>query len=297
MDTGHTRHTTSRVLIPWDGAISLDLVLGVAREVGGHDATMLLLPVSSKAEPSKLMDVTRPEPSVVHSGVVYLDVPDSPDPMRGIEDMAATHEADLILMATRCHPSGALDASCLAAQLALDSPIPVLVVHVDDGDPATVAPSLFSRLLVPLDGSMRARQVLPFAAILAHRLDVPVQRLMVLDPRQALPPGYAYDPDATLEMVAALRRDAHRALTQAEQSLSRQGVAVHAELIYGPVVPSLQAAMRPGDMVVMTTRGAGSASDDRLGSVAARLVADAPTPMVIMRSSPPSDVMGRAYFE
>lgn len=296
MNTGHERLSTSRVLIPWDGATSLDLVLGVARAVGGQDATVLLLPISSRAVPRNPTDVTRPEPALVQSHVVYLDVPDGPDPMTGIEDIAAMHDVDLIVMATRCHPAGELDTSCLAAQLALDSPIPVLVVHVD-GDHAAIVPPPFTRLLVPLDGSMRARQVLPFTAILAHRLDVPVQLLMVLDPRQVLPPGYAYDPGATLEMVAALRRDAHRALTQAEQSLSRQGVAVHAELLYGSVVPSLEAAVRPGDVVVMTTRGAGSASDDRLGSVAARLVADAPSPVVIMRSSPPNDAMGHAYFE
>ena len=47
----------------------------------------------------------------------------------------------------------------------------------------------------------------------------------------------------------------------------------------------------------MTTHGIGNAPRGRLGSVAARMVADIPAPLVIMRSSPPVDVAVDAHDE
>lgn len=276
-----------RILAPWDGVIPFNLLESIAQSVGGEDVTLLVQPVSPEA--SEPISSARACSTAASATIAYLNGQSAEFP---VSAQVAEHEVDLILMATRCRPAGAIDPSCMAAQLALDSPIPVMVVHVADDPTTTMQP--LGRVLLPLDGSARSRQILPLAADLAHRLGVPVKLLMVLDPRQVLPPGYVHDPDAAQEMIASLRHDAHWALTQAEQSLMEKRIDVEAELLYGPVVPSLGGAIQPGDVVVMTTHGAGDAPHDQLGSVAARLLAEISSPLVIMRSHMPDDAVGRA---
>lgn len=289
------------ILIPWDGLTPLNQVVTFAHMLGGQDVNLTLLSLmpAHTADNALSADSTacRLEQATVLSSIDVLDLPDvGSDPASGIAMVAAERNVDLILMATPCHPAGALDPSCLAAQFALDSPIPVMIVHFECDNIAAFPPPI-RRLLVPLDGSTRATQALPFAADLARRLRLPVQLVMVIDPVQVLPPAYAHDADAAAEMVASLKHDAHWVLTQAEQLLAHQGVTVNSDLVYGPVVSSLKAAVQPGDVLVMTTHGIGSAPRSRLGSVAARLVADVPGPLVIMRGIPPAEIVVRARGE
>jgi nucleotide-binding universal stress UspA family protein len=220
-----------------------------------------------------------------------LTLPDATtDPTSTIAAVAAEHAIDLILMATPCQTSRKLDPACLAAQIALDSPIPVMVVHFACDNLAAFPPSI-TRVLVPVDGSTRAAQALPVAGTLARRLGVPVQLVMVLDPKQVLPPAYADDSDATATMVASLTHDAHWALIQAERILRSYQVEAGSDFLYGPVISSLEAAIDPGDVIVMTTHGIGGAPRGRLGSVAARLLADDPCPLVILRGSPQEEIV------
>ena len=290
-----------QILIPWDGSIPLNQVLTFAQVLGGQDTRLTVLPLAPgcttghTASDNSLAD--RSGQGAMLPSFEVLNLPNATaTPALEIIQIANTHEIRLILLATRCHPGGHLDPSCLAAQIALDSPIPVMVIRADS-DELAASPQPFTRLVVPLDGSARATQALPLTADLARRLHLPVQLLMVIDPRQVLPPAYAYDPDAAAEMVAGLTHNAHWALERAEQILARQGVTANADLVYGPVVSSLEAAVQPRDLVVMTTHGVGGASRGRLGSIAARIVADARGPFIIMRSTPPADVVTHAFTE
>lgn len=211
----------------------------------------------------------------------------------GAVALAQAHAADLIVMATACSPEGVLDPDCGAAQLALDSPVPVLLVHAHDGTFPAHPP--VTRLLVPLDGSARAAQALPFTTRLARRLQLPVQFVMVIDPSRILPPAYAYDPEAMDDVLTDLRETAHWALKQAEQQLVRDGIAVQSVLLYGPVTTCIQSAIEPGDLVIMTTHGTGRSPADHLGSVAARMVANVTSPLVIMRGRRQGDVVVEGY--
>ncbi len=282
MDFPRLSTIAARILIPWDGLTPINQVLSFARTLGGHDTRLVVLPVMSDA----------PRESAFAEGSVEvlrrLDV--MTDPTSAIAEVAAQRAVDLILMATPCQTSRELDPTCLAARIALDSPIPVMVVHFACDNLAAFPPSI-SRVLVPVDGSARAAQALPVAGTLACRLGAPVQLVMVIDPNQALPPAYAHDPEATATMVASLTHDAHWALGQAERMLRSYQVEVCSDFLYGPVVSSLEAAVAPGDMIVITTHGIGNAPRGRLGSVAARLLADVPGPLVILRGTPPSEVV------
>ncbi|MBA2776708.1 MAG: universal stress protein [Chloroflexia bacterium] len=300
MQTLPSLAATFTILIPWDGSISVDALLTLARSMGGTESKLLLLPVTSgHVDDDGTNHLSSPNQEALvstWSRVEWLERSDSASTATDIVATAARRNADLIIMATSCHADGAVDASCLAGQLALDSPTPVMVVHVE-GEHSTASAPLITRLVVLADGSARAAQALPLAANLASRLDAPVRLLMVIDPARVLPPAYAYDPEASAEMVARLTGEAHEALTQAERQLTNNGVAVTSELLYGPVIESIEAAVQLGDVLVMTTHGLSGATQSQLGSVAARLVADNPGPLVIMRGSHLASVVATGHYE
>jgi len=291
-------HTTKRnILVPWDGLVPIEVVRDLAGSIGGPHANLMLLPVASghsDAHP----ELPAPSGSGQESAwsrIEVLERSDAGKPALEIVAVAARRQVDLILMTTRCHQDGEIDIACSAAELALDSPTPVMVVHVDGND-VTAFPPHVSRLVVPLDGSPRAAQALPFTVSLARRLRLAVRLVMVIDPARMLPPAYAYDAEASAQMLARLRNEAHNALTEAEHQLVDEGVEVTSELLYGPVNSSIEAAVQPGDVLVMTTHGTGGASQ-KLGSVAARLLADIPSPLIIMRGSHPVSLVVSGHGE
>ena len=258
MDFPRLSTIAARILIPWDGLTPINQVLSFARTLGGHDTRLVVLPVMSDA----------PRESAFAEGSVEV--------LRRLDVMT--------------DPTSAIAEVAAQRAVALDSPIPVMVVHFACDTLAAFPPSI-SRVLVPVDGSARAAQALPVAGTLACRLGAPVQLVMVIDPNQALPPAYAHDPEATATMVASLTHDAHWALGQAERMLRSYQVEVCSDFLYGPVVSSLEAAVAPGDMIVITTHGIGNPPRGRLGRVAARHLADVPGPLVILRPTPPSEVV------
>ncbi|HWV35768.1 MAG TPA: universal stress protein [Thermomicrobiales bacterium] len=281
MSTHRIDDSTLRILIPWHDDTVLDELLTFARGIGGGDAHIMLLPLASACAPEREIRLAAARGIPLE---IVQPACEGPAAECDIAAIAAKRAADLILMTTTCHPAGHLDEDCLPAQVALDSPIPVLLVRTHPGERGIFPPS-FTRLLIPTDGSTRSTQSLPFAARLASRLRLPVQFVMVIDPMQALPPAYAYDPGAE-ELIAGLREDAHWALKRGEQMLARHGIAVNSSLLYGPVVACITESVRKGDLVLLTTHGRGNAPAGRLGSVAKRMVAEIPDPMVIMRGHP-----------
>jgi nucleotide-binding universal stress UspA family protein len=64
---------------------------------------------------------------------------------------------------------------------------------------------MYKRILIPLDCSRPARQVVPYAALVAKAFIVPVVLLEVL-PKRAGEAGYSSSQEAFLAMLIARRR-------------------------------------------------------------------------------------------
>lgn len=284
--------TTIRMLIPWDDETVRNALVTFAHAIGGADASISLMRLDASCQlgrgavPATPVSDDAGDAHHIHGAL--------PGCANDIVETAETGAADLILLGTSCEPGGEFDCTCLPAQIALDSPVPVMLVRTSHAG-GQAFPPILKRLLIPFDGSPRAAKVLQVAARLAGRLALPVHLVMVLDPKQILPPAFAYDPEAE-DMIAGFRSDAHLALKQGEQVLDRARVICHSSLLYGPVIGSLKEMIEPGDLVVMTTHGLGNAPHGRLGSVAARMIADIADPLVIMRASPLVDVVVRGHF-
>ena len=214
------------------------------------------------------------------------------DRFHAIGDLAREANADLIALVMNADQDGYIDLETAFARYSLDSDIPVMVLRHRAGEEASF-PST-SRIVVSLDGSTTAAQALPLATRLAYITGLPVRFVMVIDPSRVIPAAYAYDPEAW-GVISDLRQTAHWALRQAEEQLRSEGIEVESDLLFGPVNACLRELLNERDMVVMTTHGSGRATRRRVGSVARRLLASTPEPIVIMRAAVQGDVIVEGY--
>ena len=186
-----------------------------------------------------------------------------------LRDYAAKFNVDLIVMSS--HSRGGLKRLTLGSvtdYLIRHTNIPVLVVK----QPATFVGASFqqtvSRIVVPLDGSALAEQILPAVASLALRLNSTVSLLQVLTPltyaqKEIMQPGLPWwDAD-----IAA----ADSYLARAASYLTEEGVAVSKDVILSENVPTaiLDYATRTrADLIAIATSGSGGMSRFVFGTVA-----------------------------
>jgi len=209
-----------------------------------------------------------------------------------IGDDAAAANADMIVLVVHADEDGGIDLETAFARFSLDSSIPVMILRAPVGAPASFPEP--ARLVVPVDGSATAAQALPMATRMAHVTGLPVRFVMVIDPSRVIPAAYAYDPEA-YGIISDLRQTAHWALSQAEEQLRREGIDAESDLLFGPVNACLSEVIGDGDVVVMTTHGSGTGRRRQVGSVAARILASVPQPIVLMRASHQGDVVVDGY--
>ncbi len=152
------------------------------------------------------------------------------------------------------------------------------------------------RLLVPLDGSERSEQALPYAALFARLLDVDICLLHVVTEgeqqsfaarqealRDLYLPHWLPGPDTD-----ALRRYDEAYLARQARQLRAAGVNVSTELTFGdPTEVIVRASGQPDvAMVVMATHGRGGVGRLLLGSVANKVLRLSACPLLAVREPP-----------
>jgi nucleotide-binding universal stress UspA family protein len=209
-----------------------------------------------------------------------------------IVSMAEDYRSDFIVMALHeAGPEGDHGAiRCqvtVGEEVALTAGIPVMMLRSEmiAGIQSRVA---VSRILVPIDGSIVSKEIVPIAAMLSAQFEAPIHFITVIDPVTTLPAAYAYLPTSNLdrqEALVSLQREANGALDIVERNWRLAGVEVSTELLLGPTVDCLLAAIGSGDIIAMTTHGEGNASRSKLGSMALHLLRNSPVPVVLLPSA------------
>lgn len=144
---------------------------------------------------------------------------------------------------------------------------------------------MFTRIIVPLDGSPVAEIALPYARGLAQGLGVPVTLLSVIDPEEisrqiATERGLFLD---TLDDFASRRRDEYlNALVQ-----SFVGVPVTARIEHGAAAGAIIhfARTKPDRLIALCSHGRSGARRWALGSVSENVVRHASNPVLILRAA------------
>ena len=154
---------------------------------------------------------------------------------------------------------------------------------------------MYSKVIVPLDGSELAEQALPYAQLVARGLSIPIELVEAFD---VLPPavhnhGSMYALDKMLE--EARQRSGHY-LAGVEEALRTTGYAVSSATLPGAPHQAIvdRADADPNALIVMSTHGRGGLSRWALGSVADKVLHTVPNPMLIVRSgaAPPEIAIG-----
>lgn len=157
---------------------------------------------------------------------------------------------------------------------------------------------MYSRILVPLDGSSRAERSVPVAALLArasHGSVVLIQALGVSDVYGAFEPT-----TRTVEVLEESKRDATAYLTRISGLPVLSGIPTETGVFTGPVAVSILDAVIAyrADAMVITSHGRTGVPRWALGSVAEHVIRHAKVPVVVLReqgSSPAEPVPGRVY--
>jgi nucleotide-binding universal stress UspA family protein len=201
--------------------------------------------------------------------------------------LALAGAADLVVMGSHGHGGvRRFVLGSVADEVARHAPVPVMIVRGRTVSPPAVQ---LTRIVVPLDGSDLAEQAVPVAAAVAADLGVPVHLLRVLDVdavRATVQAG-SHAAAAYMRSQEEIQRYAKEYLAEEAQELRNWDLTATSEVLTGSPAVTLLDAIRPDDLVVMTTHGRGGVRRMLLGSVADKLVRAAAAPVLLVRATGP----------
>jgi nucleotide-binding universal stress UspA family protein len=275
------------ILVPLDGSDLAERALPYAEALAAPGCQLILLEVGQDEEEFTLLDR--------HSDSCARLETATGDPAQTILQVARDLGVGLIVMTT--HGRGALGRwafGSVADTVTRTTPVPVMVVRPRAGE-AEAAP-IMRRVVVPLDGSPLAEQALPTAQALAQQLNVPVHLVTAIDLTSLLPvemmPTMAFDAVLYAETVDKVRTEAEARLTQAAEQLHRAGLEATWEVLSGSPFLVISDAVAAGDLLVMASHGHSGAKRWLLGSVAEKLIREAPVPVVLVPTGDRLDERG-----
>lgn len=277
-----------RILVPLDGSAVAATALGFATLIPSHHVRLLRVVQPDDVAAGSLEEQMAEarvslEPAAKellrHGREVEVAV-EMEDPASEILEAAA--DADLIVMTTR--GSGAANRAVfgsVADRVANHSPVPVLLLR---GDNQPTTEPLVARVVVPLDGSDLSEAALRPAIDVSCDLGVPLHLVRVVDsdPVRDTVRGGPMAASATGRATERAVGEANRYLdARAQVARDRNCVAV-TETRTGYPVTELIATLKQGDLVVMSSHGRGGFGRWLLGSVADRLIREAPAPVLLV---------------
>jgi nucleotide-binding universal stress UspA family protein len=147
---------------------------------------------------------------------------------------------------------------------------------------------MYTRIVVPLDGSDIAEQALESATEMARLTGAPMHLVRILD-LHASDYTYAYGymveaPDAGY--FQAEQEVATQYLAETARLLENQGLTVTHELRHGSAATGIVEALEAGDLLVMASHGRSGMSRWFLGSVAESVIRNATVPVLLVRAAP-----------
>jgi nucleotide-binding universal stress UspA family protein len=281
-----------RLLVPLDGSANAERALPWVKRYAAPFATpVVLLRALSKIYPMEGMPFGAHEKSAreylegVQKNLAADGVPatiqlQEGSPAESIVFSAVQEQCSLIVMTTR----GASKVARwliggVTEQVMRLSPIPVLVIRRRSLGAAGSDPK---RILVPLDGSMRANRCLPWAERLALFHEIPLEILYV-EPEG----GHRF------KRTRPSRHEISEMLAHWCRLLRRRKVAATYRLSQGDPAQEILNDSSRTDLLVMTTIGRGGLKRWVLGSVAEKVIHGSEAPIFIFKSGVKSRGLSR----
>lgn len=210
-----------------------------------------------------------------------------------ILDYADKESIDQIVMAT--HGYGGLKRwthGSVAERVLQSARVPLLLIRVHDPERADKEQRLMHcrRILVPLDGSPLAEEILPTVRSMAQALGSEVVLFQVpISHVASWMTGEWYLP--VQGVLDTAEEDAQVYLGEAAKELKEQGLRVATATGVGPVASGIieYAEANAVDLIAMSTHGRTGLARWALGSVADRVLRSGATPILLVRAGEPKD--------
>lgn len=207
------------------------------------------------------------------------------------EVIKAGAEADLIVMMTHGRgAAGRVIFGSVADRVVRHGMTPTLLLRRGD---LTREPEAPKRVVVALDGSVVAEQSLPVAEAVGRLLNIPVvlMRAVGFDDvrrkmRELREPGkapYEQPPRLHEDAKAAVVNEVATYLETQAAKVRAAGLEVEQRVLEGSPSFVLLWELTANDLLMMTTRGQGGFKRWSIGSVAEKLVREAPCPILLQR--------------
>jgi nucleotide-binding universal stress UspA family protein len=156
---------------------------------------------------------------------------------------------------------------------------------------------MFTRILVPLDGSETAEAVLPYVRLLAGDLKIPVELLTVVDVAEIgrhLRSEQFADLDALIKYQIA---EQEKYLDGVAQSFEMENVShtVEKGITAGSIID--KAGADRGTLIAMATHGRSGLTRWLLGSIAEKVLRAANNPVLLVRARKDASTVGKATLD
>jgi nucleotide-binding universal stress UspA family protein len=145
---------------------------------------------------------------------------------------------------------------------------------------------MYTRIVVPLDGSELAEVALRHANELSRMSGAPLHLVRIVDVMTGRPYGtyLAVEAAGYAEALKVEELESATYLATMKDRLERAGYIATTELRRGPASHEIIQLARTGDVIVMATHGRGGLRRWLLGSVAEEVVRHAPVPVLLIRA-------------
>jgi nucleotide-binding universal stress UspA family protein len=151
---------------------------------------------------------------------------------------------------------------------------------------------MFQRILVPLDGSSRAKHAIPVAALIARASGGSLVLLRVVPPliEDEIHRSQRGFPEESLQVRIAEATSYLTRVVQFEQADELEGIETSIEVLSGEIAPTLLSHTQSSgaDLIVMCSRGETGLKQWVLGSVATKVARHTPVPVLILHEHEPA---------
>ncbi len=147
---------------------------------------------------------------------------------------------------------------------------------------------MYSKILVPLDGSKRAERILSHVEAMALSFKAELLLLQVVEPQIAYVSSHGYHAEVDVEQLEreGIKKEAQTYLNALEGEFRAKGVQVRKILEEGPVVRGIidVAEREEVDLIAMASHGRSGLARVFYGSVAAGVLHQVDRPLLLVRS-------------
>lgn len=141
---------------------------------------------------------------------------------------------------------------------------------------------MFSRILVPVDGSDNSYRALDAALLLSEKLGAKATAIHVME---ELPVSYIVSEKLLREIVDAYKRENQLTLSKCSEIATKKGLTIKTKLLQGnPGSTILDFCEKEKyDIIIMGSRGMGKFKELVLGSVSSKVLHHSSCPVLIIR--------------